>query len=117
MDFEVFFANIFEFINYANKYFDENKPWDLAKERTEECEKILYNCCNIIFNINNLLKPYFVETTKKVEDYLNSTNSSYSYKKIGSINLTKEISPLFIRYDKDLIKIEKEKLNALKNTK
>ena len=58
-------AKIFDFINYSNKYFDENKPWKLAKEDVIKCEDILYNCCNIIFNINNLLKPYFVETTKK----------------------------------------------------
>lgn len=93
-------AKIFDFINYSNKYFDENKPWKLAKEDVIKCEDILYNCCNIIFNINNLLKPYFVETTKKVEEYLNSNISSWNYQKLEKVELSEEINPLFIRYDK-----------------
>ena len=40
---------IFDFINYSNKYFDENKPWKLAKEDVIKCEDILYNCCNNIY--------------------------------------------------------------------
>ena len=72
---------------------------------------ILYTCCNTIFNVNNLLKPYLFETTKKVEAYLNSNINSWNYKKLASINLSKEIEPLFIRYDKS--KIEEER-NLLK---
>ena len=100
---------IFEFINYSNKYFDENEPWKLAKENKSKCEDILYNCCNIIFNINNLLKPYLIETTKKVEEYLNDNISNWEYKKLEKVNLQKEINPLFTRYDKT--KIEEEKKN------
>lgn len=104
-------SKIFDFINYSNKYFDENEPWKLAKEDITKCEDILYNCCNIIFNVNNLLKPYLFETTKKVEVYLNSNINSWNYKKLASINLSKEIEPLFIRYDKS--KIDEER-NLLK---
>lgn len=104
-------SKIFDFINYSNKYFDENEPWKLAKEDVIKCEDILYNCCNIIFNINNLLKPYFVETTKKVEEYLNSNISSWNYQKLEKVVLSEEINPLFIRYDKKVIDQERELLN------
>ena len=104
-------SKIFEFTNYSNKYFDENEPWKLAKEDINKCEDILYNCCNIIFNINNLLKPYLCETTKKVEEYLNSNINSWNYQKLDNIALSKEINPLFTRYDKSKIEEEKEKLN------
>lgn len=104
-------SKIFEFINYSNKYFDENEPWKLAKENTSKCEDILYNCCNIILNINNLLKPYLIETTKKVEEYLNDSINNWEYKKLEKVNLQKEINPLFTRYDKT--KIEEER-NLLK---
>lgn len=104
-------SKIFDFINYSNKYFDENEPWKLAKEDVIKCEDILYNCCNIIFNINNLLKPYFVETTKKVEEYLNSNISSWNYQKLEKVELSEEINPLFIRYDKKVIDQERELLN------
>ncbi len=94
---------IFEFVNYANKYFDENEPWKLAKEDLKKCEEILYNCCNIILNVNNLLKPYLIETTTKVEKYLNVSINEWNYIKLCNVNLSKEISPLFIRYDKSEI--------------
>lgn len=105
---------IFDFVNFSNKYFDENEPWKLAKENPSKGEEILYNCCNIIFNINNLLKPYLFETTKTVEGYLNSNITSWDYKKLDKVELAKEINPLFIRYDKS--KIDEEREN-LKNNK
>ena len=89
----------------------KNEPWKLAKEDTNKCEEILYNCCNIILNINNLLKPYFVETTKRVETYLNASINEWNYKKLNCVNLSKEINPLFIRYDKSLIEEERKLLN------
>ena len=103
-------SKIFDFINYSNKYFDENEPWKLAKENKSKCEEILYNCCNIIFNINNLLKPYLIETTKKVEEYLNDSINNWNYKKLNKVNLQKEINPLFTRYDKSKIEEERENL-------
>ena len=103
-------SKIFDFINYSNKYFDEKEPWKLAKEDSSECEKVLYNCCNIIFNINNLLKPYFIETTKKVEEYLNDNINNWNYQRLEKVELAKEINPLFIRYDKKVIDEERELL-------
>ena len=85
----------------------ENEPWKLAKDDREKCEDILYNCCNIIFNVNNLLKPYLSETTKKVEEYLNSYNDSWNYQRLEKVDLLKEINPLFIRYDKSRIDEER----------
>ena len=104
-------TKIFDFINYSNKYFDENEPWKLAKEDISKCEDILYNCCNIIYNINNLLKPYFIESTINVEKYLNTSIDVWKYKKLAKVDLFKEITPLFIRYDKSKIDEERARLN------
>ena len=101
---------IFDFIGFANKYFDSLEPWKLAKEDKDKCEEVLYNCCNIIFNINNLLKPYLIDTTKKVEEYLNETNNKWEYKKLTKVNLMDNIEALFQRYDKDIITKEIELL-------
>ncbi len=106
-------SKIFDFINFSNKYFDENEPWKLAKEDINKCEDVLYNCCNIILNINNLLKPYLVETTIKVEEFLNDSIKEWNYKKISRVNLTNDIVPLFIRYDKSKIEEERAKLIKL----
>ncbi len=104
-------SKIFDFINYSNKYYDENEPWKLAKEDRNKYKSVLYNCCNIIFNVNNLLKPYLFDTTKKVEEYLKSDINNWNYQRLDSVILLKEIEPLFIRYNKS--KIEEER-NLLK---
>lgn len=105
-------SKIFEFINYSNKYFDENEPWKLAKDDVDKCEDILFNCCNIIFNINNLLKPYLVETTKYVEDFLNYSIDKWEYRRLNNVNLSKEITSLYKRYDKKAIEEELKKLKS-----
>ena len=109
-DIKLGIENIFEFIAFSNKYFDENEPWNLAKTDKDACEKVLYNCCNIIFNINNLLKPYLIESTVKVEKYLNSNINEWEYVKLDKVDLSKEIDALFLRYDKSLIDEEKSLL-------
>lgn len=98
---------IFDFISYSNKYFDENEPWNLAKTDVDKCEKVLYNCCNTILNVNNLLKPYLIESTIKVEKYLNKGIKTWNYDRLEEVNLEKEIEALFVRYDKSLIEEEK----------
>ena len=106
-------SKIFDFINYSNKYFDVNEPWKLVNEDSNKCEEILYNCCNIMFNINNLLKPYLVETTKRVEDYLKSNINEWNYRRLEKVDLLSEITPLFVRYDK--VKIAEERENLANN--
>lgn len=102
--------NIFDYVSQANKYFDEKEPWNLFKTNKEECEKVLYNCVNIIFNINNLLKPYLVDTTIKVEEYIHCFNKEWNYKSIDKVDLVENIDPLFIRYDKKIIDEEKQNI-------
>ena len=107
-DIKLGIQNIFDFIAYSNKYFDENEPWTLAKTNKDECERVLYNCVNIIYNINNLLKPYLIESTVKVEDYLNRSIDEWKYVKLDKVELKNNIEALFVRYDKSLIDEEKE---------
>ena len=104
---------IFDFINYTNKYFDENKPWELANSNPTACENILYNVLNIIYNINTLLNPFIPETSNKVFNYLNKNNSNWKYDEyIGKIS--NSIEPLFERYDKTRIENE---ISNFKNNK
>ena len=105
---------IFDFISYANKYFDEKEPWKLAKENIEECNNVLLNCVNIILNVNILLKPYLPFSCEKVEEYLNKKTKNWNYTKVNNIEISKEIKPLYERYDKSRIN---EELNKLKDTK
>ncbi len=105
---------IFDFISFANKYFDEKQPWVLAKTDINKCNNVLFNCVNIIFNVNTLLKPYLPFSCEKVEKYLNNKVSNWEYKTISNILLSKDIKPLYERYDKSKISEEVELLNQNK---
>lgn len=101
---------IFDFISYANKYFDEKAPWILAKENKQKCNDVLFNCCNIIYNVNTLLKPYLPFTSKKVEKYLKISNNNWEYRPIDKVDILNGIKPLYERYDKKIIDEEISKL-------
>lgn len=105
---------IFDFISFANKYFDEKQPWILAKTDIDECNNVLFNCVNIISNINILLKPYLPFSCEKVEGFLNTKVSNWEYNTISNIFLSKDIKPLYERYDKAKIVEEVEKLKQNK---
>ncbi len=107
-------VRIFDFISYANKYFDEKQPWVLAKEDLKECNKVLLNCVNIISNVNTLLKPYLPFSCETVEDYINIYNNEWKYVAVKDIKIKEEIKPLYERYDKKVIEDEVNKLNANK---
>ena len=107
---------IFDFISSANKYFDENQPWVLAKTDINKCNNVLFNCVNIILNVNTLLKPYLPFSCEKVEEYLNTKVSNWKYKAISNVSLSKDIKPLYERYDKSKITEEVEILKKNKKS-
>ncbi len=105
---------IFEFINFANKYFDDKQPWSLARTDKYKCEEVLYSCVNIIFNINNLLKPFLPFSGEVIDKYLNKRIDSWKYQDIKIVDIDEDIKPLYTRYDKTVIAEEIEKLNLKK---
>lgn len=105
---------VFNFIGYANKYFDEKKPWILAGENPEKCRDVLFNCCNIIYNVNTLLKPYLPFTSDRVEQFINSSNTEWKYRALDFLQVDKNLTTLFNRYDKKIIDEEVEKLLELR---
>ena len=108
---------IFNFIGTANKYFDENQPWNLIKVEPKRCEEVLFNCCNIIFNVNILLKPYLPVACEKVEKFINNYSNKWQYTRLTNVKLSEDIEVLFVRYDKKIIDKETKKLFVNRETK
>lgn len=88
----------------------EKTPWILVKENKQKCNDVLFNCCNIIYNVNTLLKPYLPFTCDKVDEYLRISNSNWGYKSIDKVDISNDIKPLYERYDKKIIDEEISKL-------
>lgn len=100
---------IFEFVRYANKYFDEQKPWIQIKEDKPSCDKTMANCVYIIANLTQLLNPFLPFSSEKVKVMLGFKELRWEVVEDHSINLH-EIKPLFERIDVEKIEEELERL-------
>ncbi|MRG85989.1 methionine--tRNA ligase [Salinibacillus xinjiangensis] len=102
---------IFKFVRYANKYFDEQKPWKQIKEESSACEETIANCVYIIVNLAQLLQPFLPFSSDKVKNILGLEELRWGEVQVGSLALT-GLEPLFERIDVSRIDEEVEKLNA-----
>lgn len=89
--------SIIELLDFANKYYDDKKPWIQFKENLNEFNNIIYTCAIIIANISNLISPFMPITAEKIRGYLNLKEEKWEYiNKIDNIELN-NIYPLFER--------------------
>lgn len=65
---------IWDFINFANKYVNDEKPWELAnkddKESKEHLHTVLYNCTEALRLISALVWPFIPETAEEIAKQL-----------------------------------------------
>ncbi|MDP4107250.1 MAG: methionine--tRNA ligase [Bacillota bacterium] len=102
--------NIFEFVRYANKYFDEQKPWIQIKEDSTLCNHTMANCIYIITNLTQILNPFLPFSSHEVKNMLRLSELKWEQVELSNIVL-KDIKPLFERIEKERIEEELEKLN------
>lgn len=88
---------IIELLDYANKYYDDKKPWIQFKENKSEFDNIIYTCAVIIANISNVIEPFMPETAEKIRNYLKIEQKTWNYIDIQEEVELKNIEPLFER--------------------
>jgi methionyl-tRNA synthetase len=59
-------ASIWKFIKTADKYVDDNKPWELVKTDPKSVDWILYGLADSIAQIAWQLAPFLPETSRKI---------------------------------------------------
>ena len=62
---------VFEYISFGNKYYDERQPWIQAKENLDEFNITTYNCVYMMANIANLIYPFMPDASLKLIKQLN----------------------------------------------
>ena len=56
---------------HGNKYFQDNKPWELVKSDKERCGTIMYTCTHLCRTLSILLFPYLPGSCKRLWSQLN----------------------------------------------
>lgn len=87
--------SIIEFLDYANKYYDNQKPWVQSKEDMEGFKKTIYTCTVFIANIANLIEPFMPNTTNTIKKYLQIEDNKWEYINIDKDIKLDNIQPLF----------------------
>lgn len=61
---------VMQFVEYANKFYDDQKPWIQKKEDIKAFNDTIYTCAVIIANLSNLFEPFMPFSSEKIRKYL-----------------------------------------------
>lgn len=65
------------FIQSANKYYDDQKPWVQVKEDIKAFNNTTYTCINMMANIANLLEPFMPESSARAKAMLGINSNKW----------------------------------------
>ena len=88
---------IMDYVSEANKYYDSNEPWVLAKENISKFNDVTYTCVYMIANIANLIAPIMPKGSLKIKKMLNL--DSFKFEEV-SISGDIKINDLDILYNR-----------------
>lgn len=104
---------IFEFVRWANKYFDSQKPWETRTTAPSQCDNTLFNCVQSIANLSVLLKPFIPFSSQKVQNWL-KLEDCWKTQFVAAGYTLPQTGILFERIDKSRVDGEVDKLSFLK---
>ncbi len=90
---------VWNLVTKANKYYDENAPWNLVKENIELFNNVTYTCLNIMANLANLLEVFIPNSSKKLKEMLDIKESNWEYIQVKQNLNLKNIDILFNRIE------------------
>lgn len=96
--------SIWQFITEANKYINENKPWELAEKNKDEFNWVIYGLLDSIHQLAWQINVFLPETSRKIAEILNiegllTVNPNYkdSWTNIKPATPIKNTGPIFPR--------------------
>jgi len=73
---------IMSLVRAANKYIEENKPWELAKNDESKFDKVMQKLFSDLSAISNLLVPFLPETSEKIKKALETKKTEILFNRI-----------------------------------
>jgi methionyl-tRNA synthetase len=61
---------IWSIVKEDNKFIEDNKPWDLAKNNPEKFQEVMQKLLSDLHLISQLLVPFLPETAEKIQKAL-----------------------------------------------
>lgn len=68
--------SVMKLSSVGNKYFQNQKPWELVKEDKERAATVLHYCTNLCRTLATLLYPYIPESSEKILRMLNTERTN-----------------------------------------
>ena len=116
MQFSNSLSEIWSLISRTNKYIDETRPWELAKnEETEKLASSMYHLIENIRKVGIILLPFMEETSQNllrqigVPQELQTWESISNYEGLKDVKVIEKGEPLFMRKNME------EELEYLRN--
>ncbi|REE88956.1 methionyl-tRNA synthetase [Paenibacillus taihuensis] len=104
---------IFSVIRRANKYFDEEKPWNTYRDNPTACAQTLYVCTQIIANLSSLLNPFLPAACARIRAFLAiGDEPGWELITVPAGQKLSGVSHLFERIPVERIKEEEERLEG-----
>ena len=101
LEFNKILSEIWDQISNLNKYFSDQKPWELRKNNNERMETVLHITLNNIRKIAIMLLPVMPTSSEKILNLLNISDLERTYKFIIDENIDisgnkiGEVTPIF----------------------
>jgi len=78
---------LWEFIRSLNKYVDDNKPWELAKNGdTDKLASVMRNLLEAIFAVSKLLEPVLINISPEISEGFSISEGGYSIDSLLELN-------------------------------
>jgi len=81
-DLDKLLENIWSIIREDNKYIEDTKPWELAKDNEEEFKKVMQKLLNDLALVAELLAPFLPETSQKIKKALETKERVILFERI-----------------------------------
>lgn len=92
-------AQIVEYINLANKYYDNKQPWILVKDDLDAFNDVTYTCTYMIANLSNMIAPILPDASLKIKEFLALPTYKWGEQTICGNYHINELNVLFDRID------------------
>ena len=97
LEFKEALSKIMSFVDMGNKYYDDQKPWVLAKENKQAFDDVIFTCSTMIANLANLLEPFMPHTAEKLRGHLGLGKANWKFVEVKPQGNMPKLETLFTR--------------------